>query len=367
MRIKQIWAVNFRGLLDIRVNDTQDLNVIVGPNAVGKSTLLDAIRLPKAILAPRFPNEAQQTLINIGALSPHYQVTGGSAIDIGSLANDARSPIRLGFCVELSGSDVTQIRNSIVQIATALLQGQMANTGNDGSLALTQFLSNSAGQHRLSEIAKEISPRIATFTQGVTLEVELTMDANVGNILGKNVLDQTIVAFLERSLPPNRAIFNMFPADRVLPQGEQAIQIGTADTQQQLLSYIANPSLKYARVKQITLQSIIFGGNNITKISEEVELILSNLLPGKTLAGVHINPIGMLKVLIKDVNSGNIFDIDYMSSGEKGLLMTFLFIRLTMVPGSIVLVDEPELHLNAAVQERLVRFIVNIPRQSRGL
>ena len=163
----------------------------------------------------------------------------------------------------------------------------------------------------------------------------------VGTILGKNVLDQTIVAFLERSLPPNRAIFNMFPADRVLPQGEQATQIGTADTQQQLLSYIANPSLKYARVKQIILQSIIFGGNNITKISEEVELILSNLLPGKTLAGVHINPIGMLKVLIKDVNSGNIFDIDYMSSGEKGLLMTFLFIRLAMVPGSIVLVDEP--------------------------
>jgi hypothetical protein len=60
---------------------------------------------------------------------------------------------------------------------------------------------------------------------------------------------------------------------------------------------------------------------------------------------------------MEDAAQQKTFDIDQMSSGEKGLVLTFLFIRLSMEKGGIVLIDEPELHLNAAVQAKLLSFI----------
>jgi hypothetical protein len=47
-----------------------------------------------------------------------------------------------------------------------------------------------------------------------------------------------------------------------------------------------------------------------------------------------------------------------MSSGEKGLVLTFLFVRMSMEQGGIVLIDEPELHLNATVQANILNFLI---------
>ena len=76
------------------------------------------------------------------------------------------------------------------------------------------------------------------------------------------------------------------------------------------------------------------------------------------MAGINISPLGLIKILVHDVQKNKIFDIDQMSSGEKGLVLTFLFLRLTMQPGGIVLLDEPELHLNASVQAKIIPFII---------
>src|SRR5690606_34510688 len=49
---------------------------------------------------------------------------------------------------------------------------------------------------------------------------------------------------------------------------------------------------------------------------------------------------------------------DSLSSGEKGLILTFLLIRKTIAKGGIILIDEPELHLNPGVCRRLLSFLV---------
>lgn len=46
-----------------------------------------------------------------------------------------------------------------------------------------------------------------------------------------------------------------------------------------------------------------------------------------------------------------------MSSGEKGLILTFLLIRRSLGQGGIVLIDEPELHLNPAVCKKIIPFL----------
>ncbi len=80
---------------------------------------------------------------------------------------------------------------------------------------------------------------------------------------------------------------------------------------------------------------------------------------GKQLLGIESTPFGLVHVKISDVESGATFDIDGMSSGEKGLLLTFLIIARNIARGGLILLDEPELHLNPAVSKRLLSFLID--------
>jgi recombinational DNA repair ATPase RecF len=71
MHIRHVAIKNFRALEDIDCPFGPRINVIVGPNGVGKTTILQALRLTKALLAPRTQNETQQVLISLSAASPH--------------------------------------------------------------------------------------------------------------------------------------------------------------------------------------------------------------------------------------------------------------------------------------------------------
>ena len=59
MWLKSIAIKNFRTIENLSISFDERANVIVGPNAIGKTTLLEAIRLAKAALAPRTVNETE--------------------------------------------------------------------------------------------------------------------------------------------------------------------------------------------------------------------------------------------------------------------------------------------------------------------
>ena len=71
MHLRSLVIKNFRGLESIEVEFDNLVNVIVGPNAIGKTTVLEAIRLTKALLAPRTQHESQQALFALGAAVPY--------------------------------------------------------------------------------------------------------------------------------------------------------------------------------------------------------------------------------------------------------------------------------------------------------
>ena len=92
MYIKKVLINNFRKIDFIEFDLKESINTIVGPNGVGKSTILDAIRLVKAILLPTMNNEAQTTLQNMGIFSPHLRT-----IQYKNLANDSRKDIAINL------------------------------------------------------------------------------------------------------------------------------------------------------------------------------------------------------------------------------------------------------------------------------
>jgi predicted ATPase len=356
MKIIRLEIENLRGLSSVHFDFEDRTNVIVGPNATGKTTILEAIRLARAVLMPRYFQETQQVLTSLGVLSPQTQFLQGY-IDIGALARDPNLPVKVEINLKLSDSEIAILRSQINPIGTEILRGRMGRP--DDPLALTQFLSSPEGALALNNEIAETVKKLDSIAGANTHKIQLTIDRMRG-LSGGDAFLQTCITVLERSQRPSHGLFSYFPADRAFPSGEVGVQLGSNESSQQIQSHVGVPASKYQRLKQIVVNSFIVPDPSLNTLAADFELVLDALLPGKKLAGMAVTPAGLLRVGITETASGKTYDIDTMSSGEKGLLLTFLLIRRTVGPGGIVLIDEPELHLNPAVCKKLIPFLNDI-------
>lgn len=355
MKIRKLKIENLRGLSHIECEFDKPTNIIVGPNAVGKTTILEAVRLTKALLMPRYFQEGQQVLVSLGAVSPHPQLN--SYIDLDALARDPSEPIKVLMNIEISSTEIDYLKSVEQQIALELLRGQIARNDEQSQLALTQYFSSEEGKSRLSLTVQDVSKKLEELQAPYSLSIQLTIDGKTGQIGGVNPLNHTIIMILERRCPPHQALFSYFPADRAFPTGEVNIQIGSGEASNQIQAHIGQAPSKYQRLKQTIVNSLLISGLDQTNVQEDFQQVLEKLLPGKELAGLSVTPVGTLKVSIREIATAKVFDIDSMSSGEKGLILTFMLLRRTLAEGGIALLDEPELHLNPAVCSNIIPFL----------
>jgi len=355
MKIKTLNIKNLRGLSDVKFDFDQPTNVIVGPNAIGKTTVLESVRLVKAILMPRYFQEGQQVLVSLGAMSPHPQLN--NYIEFSSLARDQAVPINISMTIELNTDELNYLLSVKQQLSLEILKGQMGRNEDQNQFALTQYLSSKEGKKRLELSTQQIEGHLSKIKAPFSLPIHLTIDPMNGNIRGDSQLNQTMVILLERRHPPHKTLFSYFPADRAFPSGETNIQIGSAEANNQIQSHLGQAATKYGRLKQTIVNNLLLSGINENGLKEDFESVLGKLLPGKELAGISVTPVGTLKVAIRELSSGKVFDIDGMSSGEKGLILTFMLLHRTLASGGIALLDEPELHLNPAVCKNIISFI----------
>ena len=163
---------------------------------------------------------------------------------------------------------------------------------------------------------------------------------------------------MEGRLPPHQALFSYFPADRAMPAGEINIQIGGPDAAAQLGSHNAQPQTKYHRLKPNIVNNYLFSKQTREQVEADFTKIFSRILKDRSLVGVSVSDIGLVSIAIKEAITGRVFDIDAMSSGEKGLILTFLLIGNSITNGGIIMIDEPELHLNPAVCRLILPFLI---------
>lgn len=354
MHIRAIKIKNFRALSDIQVEFDKRVNVIVGPNAVGKTTVLEAIRLVKAMLAPRTQNEPTQTLFSLGVASPHLP----NRLRLDAIARNPHIPTVISCRYALTDNEFLILETGSEQIAVSLVQSRLGQAfANPG--VLIGFLSSPQGKEQLEAANKEIKSVLDRLRISKECHLELTIDKSKGATTTSNQVESNIIAYLDQKLPPDQTLFTYFPADRALPAGEQPVQLGAADATQQLESYNSQPQTKYTRLKNLIFSTFLLGGNtNGRPLNTEFEQIFKGILKGRKLLEIGVNEIGLLSVKIQDTDSGHIFDLDGMSSGEKGLILTFLLIERTVANGGLILLDEPELHLNPAVCKDLLSYLV---------
>ncbi|MGO9287638.1 MAG: ATP-dependent nuclease [Polyangia bacterium] len=355
MRVETIHIENFRGLADVFLQTTSAANVIVGPNATGKTTILEAIRLAKALLMPTAANESAAVLQSLGAQSPHLP----QFLNLPAILKDGRLPLRIAFKIQLDDEELSLIEKNIDQLAARRLRGHLAVLPGQEDLALIQYLSTPQGLQTLTQIKGRVTEEFAQVKAVRAIQPTLEIMNGPNGIRGTRPLDQEIVAFLDLQYLPQSSIFNYFPADRAMPQGEVNIQIGGADAAAQLQTHLAQPATKYTRLKQYIVNQYFSSIREQEQLKMDFELVFNNLLPGKQLEGPLIGPSGNLSVRIKETTSGAVYDIDNMSSGEKGLILTFFLMKRNTADGGIILIDEPELHLNPAVCKKILPFLLD--------
>ena len=355
MRIKKLEIENLRGLSDVCFEFDQLTNVIVGPNAIGKTTVLEAVRLTKALLMPRYYQEGQQVLVSLGVMSNHPQLN--NYLEFSSLTRDESLPIRVSMQIELSEMELSILSSSEDQLSLEILKGQLGRAEDQNQFALTQFLSSPQGKERLSKTKESIKEELLKLSNPSTLPITLRMDPKSGTVRGENQLYQTMITLLERRHPPHKATFSYFPADRAFPAGETNVQVGSGEANNQIQSHLGQAASKYQRLKQTIVNKLLMSGVDHNQLQESFSTVFERLLPGKRLHGISVTPVGTLKVAIQEVSTNKIFDIDSMSSGEKGLILTFILLQQTLAEGGIALLDEPELHLNPAVCKNIIPFL----------
>lgn len=362
MHLKRLRIENFRALEKIDAEFDTRVSVLIGPNAIGKTTVLEAIRLAKAVLAPRTQNETSQTLQSLGVFSPHLpQRLFGTA-----LTTKPSIPVTVKCTYQLVDAEIAKIQSIATQLIAGLAQ-QSAGLVFSSPAEVVAFLSSPRGQQAAAEANRLLEPELVRVQASKRLELNLTINVQSGVISGEYPMQQLMFAALERSLTPSSTLFSYFPADRALPTGEQPVQLGIGDTTNQLESYNSQPQLKYQRLKNLIFNTIISGDSGRADLKAQFQRIFATILRGRALGEIGVNDIGMLSIPIKDIESGAEFQIDGLSSGEKGLLLTFLLIAQSVSEDGIILLDEPELHLNPAVCRHLLEFLADEYAEKRRI
>ena len=255
---------------------------------------------------------------------------------------------------ELNDDEIQILEAAHSRLALLEVRNMAGLPADMDDISLTQFLSSEQGNRMYAEAEALSRKFVKTLRSEPRRQLHLVVDPTRQIIQGKDAYGQQLIRVLEERLPPSKTLFSYFPADRVMPAGEVAVQLGAADGANQLKSHMAQPELKYNRLKHLIVSRSLLG--DIESLREDFTLIFEKLLPGKALRDLAISPIGNLTVRIEESPSGRVYDIDRMSSGEKGLVLQFLLMRRSLDTGGVILIDEPELHLNPAVCSRLLPF-----------
>ncbi|RTL53984.1 MAG: DUF4435 domain-containing protein [Bradyrhizobiaceae bacterium] len=353
MHISHITIKNFRALEDISFDLGPRVNVIVGPNGVGKTTILQAARLLKALSAPRTQHEVQQVLISLGAASPHFP----QRIFLNSLARDLSRLIEIRCSFTLTDEEILTLRASSPEIVRNIATAQLGQ-GFVNPAALIQYFDSPQGRGAIASISAQLEQTFTPLERDKMLLVGITLDPATGQINSPNPINAPLIGFLDQRLPPSLSLFSYFPADRALPMGEVNLQLGGPDAQQQLESHNSQPQTKYLRLKNLIINSLVIEEKDRTTIHEDFQKIFSGLLRGRTIKAININELGLLSVVTEEVLTGRLIEIDSLSSGEKNIALTFLLVARSVAKGGIALFDEPELHLNPAVSRDVLSFMI---------
>lgn len=352
MKISQLTVENIRGINLAVLENLADVVAIAGANGCGKSCLLDCVRLFKSQYGSYYANEQQMW----------WQEKSLNVDDRGSAIKVLRQRNRNGRIVasiKLEDSEKQYIlsdkqrrteRLALLELFPGLRPHYAEGLWNWRSIPeLVRY------ERQVKEHTQSMQAEIRSELAREEMQGEVTIHRNGTLSIRPNRALTYIFSTFE---PDHLGVIDFHAADRSYTYEQVGnVNIGFSQKDDQWKnSAMYNLAQKYSNVKSaLATESIrnMIAERAGARQGAEAELtstlrsIFSELIPGKRFDGPRPTPTGELEFPV--FTAGTSHDLNDLSSGEKEIVFGYLRTRARAARNSVIIVDEPELHLNPAM------------------
>jgi energy-coupling factor transporter ATP-binding protein EcfA2 len=365
MKIHSITIQNFRGIRYAKAAELGSTVIVAGQNGSGKSCIFDAIRLLKSAYGGYQQNEWHQFM-------GEFAINLASADELNKLFNEKGKPLVIECLFELADEEKAFITSN----AEALLTDSVWKAVLPEAFAY-------GGSYRLAMFAtqfREKEPEVAARVKAELPQLlrELAQPDLVGRVMASpggslSITHSLALPVIFTSYRPREiGVIDYHGAQR--HYGREVVQsinisLDQAKTNQRQHA-LYNYANKYANVKSEMagsyVKEILAEQAGIPKASQNtltntLKELFEAFFPDKIFDGPVPTGDGNLSFPVH-TSGGSTHDLDDLSAGEKEILYGYLRIRNSAPRFSIILLDEPELHLNP----RLIRGLPQFYKKNLG-
>lgn len=359
MKISNLSIANFKAIRRLTLTDLQETVVIAGPNGCGKSCVFDAIRLLKSAYGGYQPNE---WLSGLGEFAINV---GRNKTEATRLLQDKTRQLRIAADFVLHREELDYLRANALNVCREHLWREQ--TQQQG---LPVF---AASLHSVAATMRTYQPRVEA--DATAMAAELIDELSKPTLTGVLSIQPNSSIVAERSIPlevlfsrydpANIGIIDYHGANRNYGRQQVdgvSLSIDTSNNHQKQHA-LYNSANKYSNLKTEMASSFIrqllidkaIGTHASSSLGETLDELFTTFFPGKKFLGPQPTPGGQLLFHVRLPNGAE-HDIDELSAGEKEVLYGYLRLRNSTPKNSMILIDEPELHLNPRLVAGLAGF-----------
>lgn len=359
MKIENLRISNFRGITEVRLEDLGNMVIIAGQNGSGKSCIFDAIRLLKSVYGGYQANEWQQWM-------GEFQISlSNRASDFAQMMNDVTRELRVSCDFRLATDERSYIQaNADELLRDKIWRSILPEAYGWGGYQMARFAAQF--RDREPEVAKraeaEYGPLMAELAAPRVRGEFFVQPGNTLRLHNSLVLSIAFSTFR----PENIGVIDYHGAQRHYSrENVQGINLNLdANEQQRSQSALYNYGAKYTNVKgemaasyvkEVLAEKAGVPRDKQSTLTNTLNDLFATFFPEKKFLGPQPTEDGRLTFPV-ETTAGNRHDLDELSAGEKEILYGYLRIRNSAPRHSIILLDEPELHLNPRLIRGLPQF-----------
>jgi len=357
MHFRSLRVANLRAVRLFEVSDLQNFVVVAGPNGCGKSCVFDGIRLLKSVYGGYSQNEYMQWF-------GEFEINLNDRKGLSRMFRDPAQPVEIAAVIEFAESERTFMRDNAADLIWPLawqrVTGQAVDHWSFNRMAIaTQLVQYKEPVEKLvSVLAEQLNQDLTQPQLTIALAIRPNGALEIAPCLPAEVSFQAY-------RPHDLGIVEYHSASRsYVRQPLQGINLDARQFEDQRRQQtLYNSQGKYQNVKTELatgyLRNLIAkesdAGVEGEDLNETLKELFRTFFPDKQYEGVKPLPEGNLEFPVV-LPEGARHDIDDLSSGEKEILYGYLRLRNSTPRRSVILLDEPELHLNPSLLEGFADF-----------
>jgi hypothetical protein len=358
MKLDSATIDNFRGIKHVELSNLRNTVILAGTNGSGKSSVFDAIRLLKSVYGGYQPNEWHQWM---GEFQIQFNQADSS---LDAILNDKTRPMNIECQFRLHPNELAYlmqnaeilVRESAWRVVAPELSGW--KTLNSAPMA-AQLRAHTP---EVNDLVSEQLPGLESELAAGVIKTQISVSAGKPlYVLPSKVMELIFSTYL----PGQIGLIDYHGPQRFFQRETlQGLNLNLeALQQQQRQSALYNYANKYTNVKTELASAFVQEMLAERAGTQAVQSTLSNTLkelfqtffPDKSFEGPVPNQNGRLEFPVR-MSDGTYHDLNELSAGEKEILYGYLRIRNSAPRYSIILMDEPELHLNPRLIRKLPKF-----------